>query len=1018
MAGSGREPPAIAGGLGRGYNARVMALTNERLREMVAELMARPGHEKVRALVYDLLIYGLGARSVDVDFERALPEVRGRVDALLGQTVFEFKRDLRRERRDAEEELSRYLPQRELETGERFVGIATDGNEWQPYEMRRGRLAELERFTPSKEDPRSLLVWLDGVVSITEDQAPDPDVVRSELGRSSLAYQRAQGTLGEVWSVVEGQPEVKLKRQLWADLLSRAYGSRVESDDLFFQHTYLTIVAKAMAVHVVDVGMPSPEDLLSGRPFRDASIDGAVESDFFDWVLADRGGVELVQRIVRQVARFRLADVESDVLKSLYESLIDPEQRHELGEYYTPDWLAYRMCEHAVERPLEQRVLDPGCGSGTFLFHAIRRLLAAADGAGCSNREAVDLCCSKVLGIDVHPVAVIIARVTYLLALGEERLTRKDRPEISIPVYLGDSLQWNTKGFFAHRDVLISVPDGPTLEFPYAVAGDPGKFDAVIGVMLELSEQNADSGAIKAWLKRHCPVDRQSANVLAATYDALRGLKRDRRNHIWGYVARNLSRPVWLSSASQRADVVIGNPPWLSYRYMDKRTQERFRTECQDRSIWAGGKVATHQDLSGYFFARCVELYVRMDGSISFVMPYAALNRLQFEGFRRGWFGKKKHRSKEVFASVRFTEAWAFDEDVQPLFPVPSCVLFARPGGTGPLPEKVLAAKGTLPRRDATAKEADKSLTWRKAPWPESPSVDGGSGYREAFRQGATMVPRVLCVVETAAAGRFGGSGSVPVVESRRTSQEKPPWKSLPPLRGAVEQEFLKPLYLGECIAPFRLLEPVLAVIPWDERGRRLLDAESARRSGYIHVSEWLSKAEGLWDKHGRGRMRFAEQVDYYGKLSSQFPITGRRVLYSKAGSQPAAAVLRGSAEAVVDHKLYWAAATEDEALYLVAILNSETARSRVAHMQSRGQWGARDFDKLILGLPIPKFDPKAAVHRQLVAAARRAEEVAAGVPFKEGMHFVRARGIIREALAEDGVSARIDELVARLLGT
>jgi len=1000
----------------RSYNARVMALTNERLREIIFELATRPGHEKVRALVYDLLVNGLGARSTEVDFEKPLPEVRGRLDALLGQTVFEFKRDFRRERRDAEEELSRYLPQRERETGERFIGIATDGNEWQPYEIRRGRLAGLEHFTPSKEDPRSLLVWLDGVVSITEDQPPEPKVVRSELGRSSLAYQRARATLGDVWATVEPRPEVRLKRQLWADLLSRVYGSRIEGDDLFFQHTYLTVVAKAMAVHVLDVGMPSAEDLLSGRPFHEAGIDGAVESDFFDWVLADDRGAELVQRIVRQVARFRLADVESDVLKTLYESLIDPEQRHELGEYYTPDWLAYRMCDHAVERPLEQRVVDPACGSGTFLFHAIKLLLAAAGGANLSNREAVELCCSKVLGVDVHPVAVIIARVTYLLALGEERL--KDRPEISIPVYLGDSLQWNTKGFLAHRDVLISVPDGPTLEFPYAVAGDPAKFDAVIGAMLDLSEQNADSEAIKAWLKRQCPVDRQSANILAATYDALRGLKREGKNHIWGYVTRNLSRPVWLSSASQRADVVVGNPPWLAYRFMDRETQKKFRQECQDRSIWAGGNVATQQDMSGYFFARCVELYLRMDGSISFVMPYAALNRLQFEGFRRGWFGKKKHRSKEVFASVRFTEAWAFDEDVQPLFPVPSCVLFARPGGTGPLPEKVLAAKGTLPRRDATPGEAAKALNWFEAAWPESPAHEGGSAYREAFHNGATIFPRMLCVVQPVAAGRFGGSASAPVVESRRTSQEKPPWKNLPPLRGAVEEEFLKPLYLGESIAPFRLLSPVLAVIPWDEGQRELLNGEAARRCGYMHLADWLSRAEGIWDEHGRGRVRLLEQLDHYGKLSSQFPSAGRRVVYSKAGSQPAAAVLRDSGGAIVDHKLYWAKATEEEALYLAAVLNSETARRRVAHLQSRGQWGARDFDKVMFGLRIPKFDPKAAVHRQLVAAARRAEKVAAGVPLKEGMHFVRARGIIRKALTEDGVSRRIDELVESLLGT
>ncbi len=75
-----------------------MVLARERLQEIIAELSSRPGHEKVRALIYELLVHGLGASSRDVDFERPVPEVRGRIDALLGQTVFEFKRDLRRER--------------------------------------------------------------------------------------------------------------------------------------------------------------------------------------------------------------------------------------------------------------------------------------------------------------------------------------------------------------------------------------------------------------------------------------------------------------------------------------------------------------------------------------------------------------------------------------------------------------------------------------------------------------------------------------------------------------------------------------------------------------------------------------------------------------------------------------------------------------------------------------------------------------------------------------------------------
>ena len=76
----------------------------------------------------------------------------------------------------------------------------------------------------------------------------------------------------------------------------------------------------------------------------------------------------------RRVAGFDWsAGVEHDVLKVLYESIITADQRHALGEYYTPDWLARRAVQDLVDDPLSQRVHDPSCGSGTFVFHAVRR---------------------------------------------------------------------------------------------------------------------------------------------------------------------------------------------------------------------------------------------------------------------------------------------------------------------------------------------------------------------------------------------------------------------------------------------------------------------------------------------------------------------------------------------------------------------------------------------------------------------------------------------------------------------
>lgn len=257
------------------------------------------------------------------------------------------------------------------------------------------------------------------------------------------------------------------------------------------------------------------------------------------------------------------------------------------------------------------------------------------------------------------------------------------------------------------------------------------------------------------------------------TYEKLDALRREGRNTIWSYVARNLSRPLHLSSAERRADVVVGNPPWVALGHRSKEFQKRFKEVAEGENVYVGGKLATQADLSALFFAKSVAFYLREGGTMAFVMPLAALTRGQFEKFRTGAFLRKK---------VQFTEAWTFDEDVQPLFPVPSCVLFAKAerGLSVPTPKTVTAYKGQLPLRDAQEEMADKHLkVTPDAPAPSEATYEGGSPYREAFRQGATLVPRMLCLAEKVPAGRLGGDPKAPLVKSRRSTQEKEPWKKL-----------------------------------------------------------------------------------------------------------------------------------------------------------------------------------------------------------------------------------------------
>ena len=996
-----------------------MALIEDELQEIIAELATRPGHEKVRGLLFKLLTDGLGATSRDITFEQQTFEIRGRIDALLGRTIIEVKSDLRKE--VFETQLANYLKDQRSLTGSDYVGIITDGATFAVHELAEDEtsLIELSTFTPDPEYPFKLLSWLESVVALQDKLMPDIPRIRIELGRESVLYQRAMRELRVLWERLADHPEVVLKRQLWDRLLRVAYGTEIDAPELFFQHSYLVILAKTVATMALTGGLPATgKDLLDGKPFRDLGILNAVEADFFDWLLCDeQHGDALVLRIAQQAKRFKLDAIDADVLKGLYESLIDPAQRHDLGEYYTPDWLAARICKAAIDKPLEQRVIDPACGSGTFLFHALRRLVDAGETAKMTPAEIVALAGEKVAGIDVHPVAVIFARATWLLALAPT-FAKGTSQSVSVPVYLGDALQWNTKGLMNKSELEILVPsvnpaDTPTvLRFPEDVIDTPQLFDKTIDAMLGFAEKGQDKKVLIDWLKAHnVPGD---PKMLAETYEKLVILNAEGRNHIWGYVARNLSRPIWLATERQKSDVVIGNPPWVRYSALSKVNQERLKTEAGFAGVWVGGKAATANDLCAYFFARAVALYMRRSGKIAFVLPYAAMSRDPYAKFRTGDF---QHRA--LTTTVRFTDAWTFPSDVQPLFPVPSCVLFADGADMPkPLPAQILRHSGVLPARDATPEMADAALeSWRED-WPADTGISA-SPYREKFRQGATLVPRRLVIVEREAAkGRLGTNPAAPIVRGRTSKLDKKPWKELEPLRGPVEVEFLRPVYLGESIAPYRVLSHVTGIIPWNANKREVMDKDGAYSVGKRLLAEWLTKAEALWDKHGTGGMLLRDRWDYGHAIANQFPVGKHRVFFAASGTQPAAVRVSADDQGIAEHKLYWSSVkTIAEANFLCAILNSETARAAAEHWQSEGQWGKRDFDKAVFNLPIPLFDASNPLHDNLAKAAAKAEKVAATVEIKEGEKFVRTRKHIRQALIANGVADKIEKLVAQLIG-
>ncbi|MGH3632017.1 MAG: N-6 DNA methylase, partial [Sciscionella sp.] len=776
----------------------------------------------LQADVRQLLLGGglnLDENDLTVNLETQVGDGR-RIDVEVGFTAIETKKDLRSPAilRDAEEQLGGYVRTRSEQVGQRYVGILTDGVDWRAYNLVRDQFALVSRFeAKQRTQPADLLIWLEGVLATAENIRPTPVTIAQRLGAESVSHQLDYTTLAALYEANEDLPTVKLKRELWAQLLRSALGAQFEdSDALFIEHTLLVNTAEIIA-HLVlgipDVKNTSPATLVLGQLFERANVFGVVESDFFDWVIEVPDGESFVRTVARRLSRFDWAHVEHDVLKILYESVIAPETRKKQGEYYTPDWLAEAMVTDVITDPLNQTVLDPSCGSGTFLFHAARRYLQAAEADGRPLRQVLDDLTEHVAGTDLHPVAVALARVTYLLAIGQERLAGQRGP-IRVPVFLGDSVQWQQRtDLFDQGYLVIRTDTGARLfhnelRFSEDLLHDAGRFDQLINELADKAANRPASSTPSLTSTFHrLGIPREYHDEIKVNFELLCRLVDEGRNHIWSYYVRNLARPMWLSRTENRVNVLIGNPPWLSYRHMPQEMQQLFKEMSQNRHLWRGDEVATHQDLSGLFIARAVQQYLADGGTFAFVVPNPVLDRPYWQGFRAGNYPDPHEPTR-----VEFTGSWDLRRLRPHFFPRGSAVIFGRrmkigvgevAGNAVPLPKTTNRWTGKIPAAATDWAHVRQWITRQEAELRYVHEDLISSPYSPRFFQGATIVPRVLFFVRPQQAGPLGlGAGRV-LVRSERTNTEKVPWKDLPDQEGVIERQFLRPVLLGESVLPY-----------------------------------------------------------------------------------------------------------------------------------------------------------------------------------------------------------------------
>ena len=1047
-------------------------------REAAAEILRRHDNfepeANITSAVRDFLILtGLVRGDEMVEENPPASTSRRAVDLTALDTFIEFKRRIGTAaggEPDPEnvKQLDDYLAQ-SARQGRVRMGVLTDGKRWLLRWPGAGDVQMTRPYAFTLEGPDGWLFlrnWLRDSALVSPDNVTlNEQGIRDQFGPGSPSYQRDIAALKALYQENAGLETIRIKRRLWFDLLRTALGeiayspegmseeSRArlekvgvgteEMDDLFVRHTYLgavigMVVQASLGIDIRHLAETDPADLLEGRKLLSATgLSGVLEADFFAWP-NEVGGIPLLQTLARRVARFDWAKAPADTAATLYETVIPADERRQLGEYYTPKWLVRAMMEELVDDPLKQRVLDPACGSGTFVAEAVTHYIAAAEEAGWKPWDVLSGLRQAVTGIDVHPVAVHLARAAWTLAArpaieDAREATRDDRLDasLSIPVYLGDALQlrFRTGDMFAEKEVTIQTGDEENTElvFPVSLVERAENFDALMGDVSAYVEHEEDAFLA---LDDHHINDPDEREVIGNSIAAIQRLHDRGRDHIWAYYIRNMVRPVALSRSG--VDVLIGNPPWINYN----QTADVLRDELVSLSrspydIWAGRQYATHQDVAGLFFARSVDRYLKNGGVIGFVLPHSALQAGQYAKWRSGrWRAGKSVPGVQV--DLTFKPAW----DLEPLepnsfFPVPASVVFAR---------------------KLSQEDSGKPLAGSVERWEGTPGADDmrrelvgirrrgeGSPYGGYSRQGAIMVPRRLFFVNETENRAIVQAAPTVTVNPRKGSKDKSPWRDLDltSITGqTVEDRHLFDVHLGETVAPYVTLAPLKALLPL-KRGAAAISTDDDGPGG-IRLGGLERRMRGRWRTVSRmwennkalvNRLNLVNQLDYLHKLSSQLkwqhdPEDRRvRVLYNQSGA-PTAALLENDA-ALVDYTLYWVICKNiDEANYLLAIINSGVLYGMVYGIMPKGQFGARHLQKHLWKLPIPEFDPTQELH---VAIAEAGATAAAGARAQlaqlreergDKLTVTIVRRELRSWLATSPEGRAVEEVVRELLET
>jgi len=522
-----------------------------------------------------------------------------------------------------------------------------------------------------------------------------PENLAEDFGHKSDIARKAIHILSNKLSTVKN-PKMEILYSEWNRIFGIVYGvelSKVEPHltelaesyefngelrRLFFAiHTYYVILMKMLAAEllslqagsiftsfITELSLLEPNELKKkmkdleseGGFFKRYGIINFLEGDFFGWYIDifDEDIASFVKDMARKLEDYEPAttflepDYTKDLLKKLYQYLVPKGLRHDLGEYYTPDWLAELLInEIGYDGELDNRVLDPACGSGTFLTLLINKIKERIDRYPeeyPNRRKVLDSILENIVGFDINPLAVISSRTNYLLALGADLVRYRGSEGVRIPVYLCDSILISKRYpvVYGTRHLIKTAVGDFYLSEDFA---QKEYIEILVSRLEELIPLKAKPENFLDRLKDDIPENllNNSKKDLTELYAKILDLELKNQNRIWARIIKNSFAPAFVG----KFDYIIGNPPWIRWGYLSEDYRNATLDMWKDYGLFSlKGMEARlgsgEKDFSMLFTYACADFYLKDGGKLGFIITQEVVKaKGAGEGFRRFKIGNR-----------------------------------------------------------------------------------------------------------------------------------------------------------------------------------------------------------------------------------------------------------------------------------------------------------------------------------------------------------------------------------------